>query len=96
MLGNGQASRLYQSLVKDKQLAVNVQCFVEEHRGPSTLNVVVLVRPGKDMTEVERAVYAEIDQLKTQPAADWELEKVRMLSAPASRSALGKHVVPGL
>ena len=78
VLGSGQASRLYQSLVKDKELAVNVQCRVEEHRGPSVLNVVVLVRPGKDMAEVEKAVYAEIDRLKTEPAADWELEKVRM------------------
>ena len=77
-LGTGQASRLYQSLVKDKQLAVNVFCYVEEHRGPSTFNVVVMVRPGKDLKEVEQVVYAEIERLKAQPIADWELEKVRM------------------
>jgi len=77
-LGTGQASRLYQTLVKEKELAVNVFCYVEEHRGPSTFNVVVMVRPGKDLTEVEKAVYDEIDRLKTQPIADWELEKVRM------------------
>jgi len=78
VLGSGQASRLYQTLVKDKQLAVNVVCYVEEHRGPSTFNVVVMVRPGKDMKEVENVVYAEIDRLKADPIADWELEKVRM------------------
>jgi zinc protease len=77
-LGTGQASRLYQLLVKDKELAVNVFCYVEEHRGPSTFNVVVMVRPGKDLKEVEKVVYDEIDRLKAQPIADWELEKVRM------------------
>ena len=77
-LGTGQASRLYQLLVKEKELAVNVFCYVEEHRGPSTFNVVVMARPGKDLKEVEKVVYAEIDRLKAQPIADWELEKVRM------------------
>jgi predicted Zn-dependent peptidase len=77
-LGSGQASRLYQSLVKDKELAVNVFSFVEEHRGPSTFDIAVLARPGKDLKEVEKALYAEIDRLKTESIADWELEKVRM------------------
>ena len=77
-LGAGQSSRLYQSLVKEKELAVNVFTNVDEHRGPSTFNVVVLARPGKDLKEVEKAVYAEIDRLKSEAIADWELQKVRM------------------
>jgi zinc protease len=77
-LGEGQASRLYQTLVKDKELAVNVFCYVEEHRGPSTFNVVVLTRPGADLKEVEKVVYAELERVKSEPVADWELEKIRM------------------
>jgi predicted Zn-dependent peptidase len=77
-LGAGQASRLYQALVKEKELAVNVFCYVEEHRGPSTFNIVVLARPGKDLKEVEQAVYAEVERMKSEPIADWELEKIRM------------------
>jgi predicted Zn-dependent peptidase len=77
-LGSGQASRLYQSLVKDKELAVNVFSFVEEHRGPSTFDIAIMARPGKDLKEVEKALYAEIDRLKAEPIADWELQKVRM------------------
>jgi zinc protease len=77
-LGEGQASRLYQTLVKDKELAVNVFCYVDEHRGPSTFNIVVLARPGKDLKEVEKAVYAEVERVKSEPIADWELEKIRM------------------
>ncbi|HEX4594464.1 MAG TPA: pitrilysin family protein [Bryobacteraceae bacterium] len=77
-LGSGQASRLYQSLVKEKELAVNVFTEVENHRGPSTFDIAILARPGKDLKEVEKAVYAEIDRLKAEPIADWELQKVRM------------------
>ena len=40
--------------MKEKELAVNVFCYVDEHRGPSTFNVVVLARPGKDLKEVEK------------------------------------------
>jgi zinc protease len=77
-LGEGQASRLYQTLVKDKELAVNVFCYVDEHHGPSTFNIVVLARPGKDLKEVEKAVYAEVERVKSEPIADWELEKIHM------------------
>jgi zinc protease len=79
-LGSGQASRLYQSLVKDKELAVNVFCRTEEHRGPSTFDLIVLPRPGKDLKEVEKAAYAEIEKMKAEAVADWELQKVRMLA----------------
>jgi predicted Zn-dependent peptidase len=77
-LGSGQASRLYQTLVKEKELAVNVFTEVEDHRGPSTFDIAIMVRPGKDLKEVEKAVYAEIERLKTDPIADWELQKVRL------------------
>jgi predicted Zn-dependent peptidase len=79
-LGSGQASRLYQSLVKDKELAVSVSCFTEEHRGPSTFDLTILPRPGKDPKEVEKAAYAEIEKMKTEAIADWELQKVRLLA----------------
>src|ERR1700677_1806648 len=78
-LGEGQSSPLYQSLVKDKELAVNVFCYVEEHKGPSTFNIAVLARPGKDLKEVEQAVDAELDKAKSAPIPDWELQKVRMM-----------------
>ena len=59
-------------------MAVNVGGFVEEHRGPSTFDLFIMARPGKDMSAAEKAAYAEIDRLKSEPIADWELEKVRL------------------
>ena len=79
VLGGGQSSPLYQSLVKDKELAVNVFCYIDEHKGPSTFNVTVLARPGKDLKEVEKVVYAELEKAKSEPIPDWELQKVHMM-----------------
>lgn len=87
-LGEGQSSRLYQSLVKDKKLAVNVACYVEEHKGPSTFDVMVLARPGLDLKEVEKAVYAELDRVKSEPLAGWELQKVRMMERRSTAQQL--------
>ena len=47
-------------------------------RGPSLAGDRVNVQPGKDLAETERLVYAEIERLKREPVADWEMEKVRI------------------
>jgi zinc protease len=98
-LGRGQGSRLYQALVKDKELAVGVSAGVEEHRGPSSIQVSVRTRPGKDLKEAEKSVYAEIERIKSEPIADWELEKIRMASrrqaAQQLRSTLYRAILIG-
>lgn len=76
VLASGQSSRLYQKLVKEKEVAVSVFGGAQERRGPSLFNIVVNVRPGKDFKEVESLVYEELEKLKTEPVADWEIEKV--------------------
>jgi zinc protease len=87
ILGSGQSSRLYQTLVKDKEVATAANAFAREHRGPSLFSISISVRPGKDLAEIEKAAYAEIEKIKTEPVADWELDKVRMA---ARRSAAGQ------
>ncbi|HME06678.1 MAG TPA: insulinase family protein, partial [Bryobacteraceae bacterium] len=80
VLTGGQSSRLYQTLVKDQEAAISVSSYVEESRGPSLFILTITARPGKDLGEIEKLVYAEISRLQNEPIADWELEKVRMLS----------------
>jgi len=77
ILAGGQSSRLYQKIVKEKELAVNVGGGAQERRGPSLGQFVALARPGKDVGELEKIVYEEIDRIQNTPVADWELEKVR-------------------
>jgi zinc protease len=80
ILGSGQSSRLFQQLVKEKQMAVAVFAGAQERRGPSLASVVALLppMPNADPLAVEKIIYAEIERMKTEPVADWELEKVRM------------------
>ncbi|MCH7766141.1 MAG: insulinase family protein [Acidobacteria bacterium] len=78
VLASGQSSRLYQKLVKEEQVAVAAAGGVFMLRGPSILLLLALARPGKEMAEIEKLIYEEIERLKSEPIEDWELEKVRM------------------
>jgi predicted Zn-dependent peptidase len=46
-LQSGQSSRLYQTLVKDKQLVTNVGGFMDEKRGPGALYISATLRMSK-------------------------------------------------
>jgi zinc protease len=78
ILSTGQSSRLYQSLVRDKQVAVQVGAGTFERRGPSLFLVDVLITPGKDPKEVEKLVLEELERVKNEPVTDAELQKVRI------------------
>jgi predicted Zn-dependent peptidase len=77
VLAGGRSSRLYESIVRRQQLAVNVAAFAPDSRGPRLFRIVVTPTPGKSLEEVEAAVYAEIELMKAKPVADWELDKAR-------------------
>ena len=99
ILGDGQSSRLYQALIKEKHLAVNAGSFELDHRGPSLFQVVALIAPGKDEKDVEAEILSQIDRLKNEPVADWELQKARMLfkrsNAQQMRSTLARAIEIG-
>jgi zinc protease len=78
ILSTGQSSRLYQSLVREKQAAVQVGAGTFERRGPSLFLVDVFITPGKDPKEVEKLVLEELERVKNEPVTDAELQKVRM------------------
>jgi zinc protease len=75
VLQGGQSSRLYQSLVKDKETAQNIRGYITEMRGPGAFYTTATLRPGKKTEDAEAAIYAEIERLKKEPVADWELQK---------------------
>jgi predicted Zn-dependent peptidase len=77
VLQQGDSSRLYQTLNKEKELVVSIGGFVDERIGPGGLYIGATVRPGKKAADVEAAIYAEIEQLQQQPIAEWELEKAK-------------------
>jgi zinc protease len=78
ILSTGQSSRLYQSLVRDKQVAVQTNAGTFERRGPSLFLVDAFITPGKDPKEVETLIIAELERVKNEGVTDAELQKVRM------------------
>jgi predicted Zn-dependent peptidase len=78
ILSTGQSSRLYQSLIRDKQVAVQVGAGTFERRGPSIFLVDLFITPGKDPKEVEKLLFEELERVKNEPVTDAELQKVRM------------------
>jgi zinc protease len=77
VLQGGQSSRLYQKLVKEKEMVSGVGGFMDEKRGVGALYTNATLRPGVKTEDIEAAVYAEIERLKTEPIADWELQKAK-------------------
>jgi predicted Zn-dependent peptidase len=77
VLSNGRSSRFYETIVRQKELAPNVSAFAGESRGPNLFSVVSTVNPGKSVADLEAAIDAEIERVKSGPIADWEIEKAR-------------------
>ncbi|MEW5874861.1 MAG: pitrilysin family protein [Candidatus Zixiibacteriota bacterium] len=82
VLSDGRTSRLYKSLVLDKQVAVYVSTseFPGSDAGDLDPNVFVIDAAPKDpatTTDIETAVYEELDRLATVPVDARELEKVK-------------------
>ncbi|MBC6418459.1 MAG: insulinase family protein [Prochloron sp. SP5CPC1] len=79
ILSDGRTSRLYQSLVEEKQIALNAQSF-SGFPGDKYPNLVVfyaLTAPGHTVEEIKTALDTEIERLKTELVTDQELERVK-------------------
>ena len=76
-LQSGQSSRLYQKLVKEKEMVTGVGGFMDEKRGVGGFYTNATVRTGFKTEDVEAIIYAEINRLKEEPIADWELQKAK-------------------
>ncbi|RPI55628.1 MAG: insulinase family protein [Acidobacteria bacterium] len=77
VLGAGRSSRLYDSLVRRQQLAVQTYAGMQQGKGPGLFYLEAMVAPGKSAADVEAALYAEIEKVQKGPIEEWELEKAR-------------------
>lgn len=79
LLSSGRTSRLYKSLVEEKQVALSAQGFsgFPGDKYPNLMLVYALTSPGTSVEELGTALRAEIERLKTEPVALEELEQVK-------------------
>jgi zinc protease len=78
ILSSGKSSRLYRSLVYDKQIALYAGGDYDNvSTDPNLFILYAGVMPGKTAEEVEKALYAEVDRLKNEPVTDEELQQAK-------------------
>jgi zinc protease len=78
VLSSGNSSRLYRSLVYEKQLALYAGGDYDNVSADPNLFILYAgVMPGKTTEEVEKALYAEVDKLKNNFASDEEIQKAK-------------------
>jgi predicted Zn-dependent peptidase len=92
VLTSGRTSRMYESLVRQKQLTSNVSAFVGGTRGPGLFQMIATALPGKAIVDIEAAIYAEIEKVKAGPIADWEIEKALNTQKRSYVSSLGNSL----
>lgn len=77
ILGGGGSSRLYQSLVKEKQMFSNLDCY---HFGSIDKGLVAVegkLVKGVKMEDAAKAVNEEIEKIQSEKVSDTELQKVK-------------------
>ena len=77
ILGGGRASRLYQKLVYEKQIAQDVNVYQYSLMLGSQFGIEVTARPGHTPEELEQAVNTELEALRTQPVEQREIDQGR-------------------
>lgn len=109
LLDNGDASLLYQHLVKEKKVAVSVNGGLNwplgnpfEYNGPTLLTTFVVSPPGTSMNAVLGAYDDVVKQLATEGPSEQQLEAVKAkmrsdligeLELPISRASVLSHAV---
>lgn len=77
VLSGGGSSRLYQSLVKEKKLFSNIECY---HFGTTDAGLLAIegkLVKGVNIKDAEAAVQEELEKMKAEKISDQELQKVK-------------------
>ncbi|MGE5814846.1 MAG: M16 family metallopeptidase [Acidobacteriota bacterium] len=77
ILSDGQSSRIYKSLVYDKQIAVAAFGQANLIEDPNLFYTVAIVQPGHTAEQAQQALVAELERLKKEPITDAELQQAK-------------------
>ena len=77
ILGGGKSSRLYKSLVYEKQIAQDVQVTNQNLRLGSVFELQATAKPGVRPDDLEKAIDQELEKLRAQGPTQSELDRAR-------------------
>jgi zinc protease len=93
VLAGGKGSRLYKSLVYEKQIAQDVSAFQNSREIAGQFQITATAKPGVKLEDLERAIDEEIAKLKAEPPTKEEME--RAYNAQESSLIYGLQTVGG-
>lgn len=78
VLSDGRSSRLYKDLVYEKRIALSASAeYGGLYRSPYLFTLNATAAPGKNIEEVEKALYEEIDGIRQAPPSETEVQKAK-------------------
>ena len=77
VLVQGESSRMYQRLVDQDQIALEVSAFQQPGFDPGLAVIYAQPKQGVDPQKCETAIYEELEKVKKTPMTDQELEKAK-------------------
>lgn len=77
LLSSGNSSRLYNSLINEKQLAVSLFTYMPDSIDPNLFYISAICSRGTDETKLENAIYEELDKIIKEGVSEKELQKVK-------------------
>ena len=77
VLFQGESSRMYQRLVDQDQIALGVNSAQQPAFDPTIALLIAQVKQNADPAACEKAIYDELEKVKSAPISDKELEKAK-------------------
>ncbi|TRW99895.1 M16 family metallopeptidase [Flavobacterium gawalongense] len=77
VLSSGNSSRLYASLIDQKQLATQVFTDFRDSFDPKLFNVYAVANKDVKEADLEQAIYVEIEKIKKEGISETELQKIK-------------------
>ena len=81
---SGRTGRLYRTLVEDQQVATGASGGQSGFKFEGMFEIRGTASQGRSPEEVEQAIYAELERLKTEPVEQRELQKVKNQNAAST------------
>ena len=78
---NGRTGRLYKALVEEQEVATGASGGQAGFKFEGMFELRGTAKQGRTPEEVEQAIYAELERLKSEPVGDRELQKVKNQNA---------------
>jgi predicted Zn-dependent peptidase len=77
ILSYGRTSRLYKSIIDEKQLAIDIGTYYGNAFDPTVLWVYAIANKGVKADDIEKAILDEIEKVAEEGISDDELQKVK-------------------